>query len=828
MKTLWQDFRYALRMLAKNPGFVAVAAVILALGIGANTAIFSVTNALLLQPLRSGIPERFVSLNSKNESRGLNYEPVSPPDLLNWQAQNHVFEDMTAFQWESFVLAEGDEPESVRGARVSSTFFDFLGVNLVLGRLFGPNEEQPGRDDVAIISHGLWDRKFGSDKDLLGKTLKLSGRFCTVIGITAAEVVFPFGIELDVFLPLALTAGQLSDAERGSRFLTVWAHLKPGVSLQQARAEMDTIAARLEQEYPKANEGYGVRVVRPRDQMVEQVGPVFLLLFLGAGFVLLIACTDVAHLFLARAAARQKEVAIRTALGAGRFRVIRQLLTETTLIALIGGAAGLLVAHWLGQIIASSFPFTQKVGMDAGMLAFALILSLLTGVFFGSAPAFQLSRVNINETLKEGSTRASTGSRRKRLREAMVVSQIALSTVLLVGAGLMVKGFLELQKTNLGFETGSLLTMRIEFPESLRSAHRQSQSGRYGSPEQRRAFFQSVADRVGALPGVESVAAASGLPITSRDTRYFEIAGREYGPGERPTSQYRAVNAGYLQTLNIPVKSGRFFTEQDVEGSEAVAVINETLARRYFPNEDPIGQVLILSDAVGGQHLPVPREPRRIVGITGDVREWGPLQPYQPLFLTPYRQHPLPFLQLALRSTSDPASVTKAVRSENRSIDKEVLLMGIHTMDEVVSQYLSGRRFVASLVTGIGALALLLAAVGTYAVMAHAVVQRKQEIGIRMAVGAHSRDVLRMMVAQGSWLAGGGLVLGAAGAIGLLRLVEHLMPAEAYRILIGVSSVDTLTVAVVLTLISAVALLATYLPARRATRADPMVALRYE
>ncbi|MCZ6664527.1 MAG: ABC transporter permease, partial [Gammaproteobacteria bacterium] len=816
MKSLFQDVLYGLRMLAKSPGFTTVVVLLLALGLGANSAIFSVANELLLEPLRSAPSDRFVTLTETTGPTGAYYRLVSPPNFVDWQAQNDVFETMAAYQGQGFLLTEGEEPDRAWGARITPEFFRLVGAHPVLGRSFLPAEQRPGNENVVILGDGLWERQFGSDPDILGKSVKLSGNFYTVVGVMPKGFTLPMGWAFDVYVPLALTAEELSDGNRASRYLLVWAFLKPGVSIEQARAEMNTIAKRLEQQYPETNREWGVKIVRPREQMIENMGPVFALLFFGVGIVLLIACGNAAHLFLVRAATRQKEIAIRAALGAQRARLIRQFLTESVMIALFGGAFGLLFALWGTKGIVALIPWLDELPMDATVLTFTVILSCVTGVLFGSAAAFWLSRVNLSETLKEGSTRASMGAGRKRIRQIMVVSQIALSTILLVGASLMIKSFVEIQRTNLGFDTENLLTMRLFFHE-----------GSYATPTPRRSLYRAILEQVSALPDVRSVAVSNGFPMMMQDTRYFEIVGKDHsGEGNRPAAQYRAISSGYFRTLGISVIRGRLFNESDIEGAAAVVLINETLARRYFPNEEPVGQFLSVAEPVGGLHEAAPRDPRQIVGVVEDAKYYGPFEPAQPLFYVPYRQHPLPRLQVAVRTHSDPLSLTRAVREVFRTVDKDIGVSNIWSMDQRVSNYLWRRRFITYLVSAVAALALLLAAMGTYALMAYSVAQRNHEIGIRIAVGAQLRDVVRMVVGQGLRLALSGLIVGVVGAIALLRLLQSQMPAQQFRRFIGVDSIDATTLLGALMTILAVALLATYIPARRAAKIDPMVALR--
>ncbi|HEX8144775.1 MAG TPA: ABC transporter permease [Pyrinomonadaceae bacterium] len=817
MGTLWQDVQYGFRMLMKRPGFTLVALLALALGIGANTAIFSVVNAVLLRPLPFDEPERLVMVWGSAPQLGFDLLPATAAEAVNWREQNQVFEQVAAFRSWAWNMTGSTGPEQVWGARVSASLFPALGVKPLLGRTFLPEEDRVGGAKVIVMGHGLWQRSFGSDPSIIGKAVTLNNQSYTVVGVMPPGFKFPggenmlsglqFSPKTELWEPMAFTDEEL--ANRGTHNLAVIARLRPGATIAHARSEMTSIAAHLAEQYPKYSKGIGVKLVPLHEQVVGDVRPALLILLGTVGFVLLIACANVANLLLARAASRQKEIAIRTALGASRLRVIRQLLTESVLLALVGGAAGMLLALWgidaLGALIPENIPRANEIGVDAGMLGFTLIISLLTGLVFGLAPALQASRTDINESLKEGGRGASTGLRRNRFRSLLVVSEIALALVLLIGAGLLIRSFMRLQQVSPGFEPASVVAMEIVLPAIAPS--------NYAKPEQQAAFFQQALERMQTLPGVQAAAVVSSLPLSGAfESTDIIIEGRPNPPsGQEPQANYTMISADYFRVMSIPLMKGRTVSERDTKDAPAVVVVSETLAGRYWPNEEAIGKRLTMG---------FEKTPREVVGVVGDVRQ-NSLDVETPLAVyLPYQQFPYAGMTLVVRTASDPQTMASVARREVQTIDQSLPVSNVRSMEEVVSNSVSQRRFSMTLLGLFATVALLLAAVGIYGVMAYSVAERVHEIGIRIALGAQGRDILRLIVGQGMILTLAGVALGLAGAFLLTRLMSSLI--------YGVSATDPLTFAGVSLSLSAVALLACYIPARRATRVDPMEALRYE
>jgi predicted permease len=805
--TVWKDLRYGVRTLVKSPAFTAVAVLSLALGIGANTAIFSVVNSILLRPLPYPESERLTAVwhtPPQASFPGMTKFSVSPGNYLDWKEQSRAFEQMAIYQYAGLSLGTGGDPVPVTGAAVSSDFFSVLRAQVEKGRAFSPDEEQPGREQVVVLGHGLWQRAFGADPTLIGQTVNLNSRSFTVVGVMPAGFEFP--AEAELWVPLAWDA-----AERQTRAIhdyIVVARLNPDASLAQAQAEMSTISSRLEQQYPEENKGWGAVVIPLQEDLVGDVRPALLVLFSAVGFVLLIACANVANLMLARGANRRREIALRIALGATRARIVRQLLCESVLLSVVGGLLGLLLASWGGQLLvrlsSGSLPNSDEVGMDVWALGFTLLVSLAAGVLAGVAPALQFSKGELSETLKQGTGRGGGGSVKQRTRKALVVCEVALSLILLVGAGLMIRSFWKLQDVNPGFDVSNSLSMSVLLPAT-----------RYSEPQQVLAFHDRVLEQLGALPGVVSVGSTTTLPLTGGGSRQpFTIEGRPAPPvSEQPLAQTRYVSPDYFRAIGIPLRQGRAFEERDREGSPQVVVISEAMARRFFPGQNPVGQRLTASF-----HLQ--QGAREIVGVVGDVKSTGLDDEGAATMYLPFKQAPRPWITFVARTASDPRNFIQPVSKAVYSVDKEQALTGVRTMEQVLAESLSGRRFNMTLLMTFAGLALALAAVGVYGVMNYSVMLRKRELGIRMALGARRPDVLRLVLGQGLALTLIGVGVGMAGAYVLTRLMASL--------LYGVTATDFLTFGSVSGVLILVGLLASFLPARRATKVDPMIALRGE
>jgi putative ABC transport system permease protein len=815
METLFQDLRYAFRMLLKRPGFTAVAVLALALGIGANSAIFSVVNGVVLRALPYKDPEGLMMVWSLLQAPAGSQEfPVSAADFTDWRDQNQVFEQIAAFHSQPFNITGAGEPEFLGGVRASANLFSLLGIEAKLGRTFLPEEDQPGAGHVVIISHGLWERRFGSDPNIIGQKLTLNDEPYTVVGVMPPGFQFPrkgempagyqFPRQADLYTPLAWTPNQIGN--RGREFLAVIARLKPGVTVAQASADMDGIAERLKQQYPQFNANKEVVIVPLHQQVVSKVRTALLVLLGAVGFVLLIACANVANLLLARAASRQKEIAIRTALGASRSRVIRQLLTESMLLSLTGGTLGLLLSMWgvdlLTAISPANLPRVDTISVDVRVFAFTLAVSLLTGIIFGLVPAIQASKPDVNEALKEGGRASSVGH--NRFRSVLVVSEVALSLVLLIGAGLMIRSFVHLLNSSPGLKPENVLTLDVGLPRT-----------KYTGPQQA-AFFQQVIERLKSLPGVQSAGAVYPLPLSGAEEGMgFGIAGRAaLAPGEVYSAGPRWVSPDYFNVMGISLLRGRELTERDGSDSPRVVVINEAMAARYFPDEEPIGRRVAFDQVNKAPNW------REIVGVVGDVKHLALDSDPKPEMYFPFTQFPSFFMTLVVRTSGDPLNLVAAARSEVLAVKNDQPISNVHTMEELLSNSVAQRRFNMLLLSIFAGVALLLAAVGIYGVMSYSVAQRTHELGVRMALGAQTSHVLALVVKQGMTLALAGVGIGLAAAFALTRILASL--------LYGVSATDPLTFSVIALLLASVALLACYLPARRATKVDPMIALRYE
>ena len=805
IETAWRDVRFGVRSLVHSPIFSVVTVLSLALGIGANTAIFSVVNGLLLRPLPYPEPEQIVHVwhtPPQQSFPGLDRFSVSPANYVDWKAQSSAFEQMAVYTDWGFSLSTSNDPLSLIGAVVSSDFFSVLRTNAIQGRTFTPDEEQPGRDQVVVIGHGLWQRAFGANPNIIGQTLTINSRSFTVVGIMPAGFEFPR--EAELWVPLAW-----NDNDRKIRSMhdyLVIARLKQNVSPEQAQAEMSTISSRLEQQYPEENSGWGAVVIPLRDDLVGDIRTALLVLFCAVGFVLLIACANVANLMLARGANRQREIAVRIALGAGRARLIRQLLTESVLLAVTGGVLGLLLAVWGSKMLVQlgSLPNTGDIGIDTRALGFTLLVSLGVGIIIGIVPALQFTRTNLSDTLKQGSGRTGGSSIKQHTRKALVVSEVALSLVLLIGAGLMIRSFWKLQNVDPGFDTSNALTMSIGLNLM-----------RYSEPHQRLAFVDRAIEQIRAVPGVVSVGTTTKVPLAGGgSTQPFSIEGRPAPAiAEQPMAQTRYISPDYFRAIGIPLRQGRFFSDQDRDNSVPVIIISEAMARRFWPGENPIGK------RVTPSFHPEPG-PREIVGVVGDVKTSGLDVDSSAMMYLPFKQLALPFMSFVVRTASNPENLVQPVSKAIYSIDKEQALTDVQTMDQVLMKSLSDRRFNMTLLLTFAGVALVLAAVGVYGVMNYTVTLRRRELGIRMALGARRMDVLRLVMGQGLTLTLIGVAAGLISAYGLTRLMASL--------LYGVTATDYLTFASVPAVLIAVGVAASYVPARRATKVNPTIALRSE
>jgi putative ABC transport system permease protein len=810
MGTLIQDLRYGARMLLRSPGFTVVVVLALALGIGANTAIFSVVNAVLLRPLPYDEPEQLVMIwgysRINDDTRGV----LSAPDARDLRDQSQTLEYVAPYQQSGTTLTSGDETERVYGANVPADIFPLLRTKPLLGRTFTREEDVIGGPSVIVISQGLWQRSLGSDPAVIGKEIKLGNKPYTVVGVMPADFRFPIRSERpDFWMPISSSPSFIAAKDaRGSRSLRVVARLKPGVTQAQARSELDTIARRMEAQYPDTNTGISFDPTPLHDDVVSDIKPALLVILGAVAFVLLIACANVANLLLARGAARQKEIAIRTALGAGRLRIVRQLLTESVLLSLIGGGLGLLLAMWgVDLLVAASpqdLPRVRESGLDLSVLGFTAAVSILTGILFGLAPSLKASRLDLNESLKEGSRGSTESLRRNRVRSLLVISEVALSLVLLIGAGLLIRSFVSLLGVSPGFDVPAILTVDIPLSRA-----------KYPSAEQQTAFVKQVVERTREVPGAASVAAVNLLPL-SGDSRQssFNVEGRPpIPPGQEPDAEVSAITPDYFQTMGIPLRKGRDFTERDAKDAPRVVVISEAFARRHFPGEEPLGRRLVFDDD---------EPPYEIVGVVGDVRHEGLAREAYPECYFSFFQAPERQVNLIVRAASStkPESLRAAVRHAIRQLDGEQLIWDSKTMEQLLAESVSRRRFNMLLLGIFAALALVLAAVGIYGVMSYSVTQRTHEIGIRIALGAQTRDVLRLVVRQGMMLTLIGVALGLTAAFAVTRVMASL--------LYGVTPTDALTYGAVAVLLVAVALLACLIPARRAMKVDPMEALRYE
>ncbi len=810
MAQLDQDLRYGLRVLRKSPGFTAAAVVLLALGIGANTAIFSVVDAVLLRPLPFPDAARLVKVAHVPPPRsfpGMTMFAVSPANYLDWRRQSRSFESMAAYAPASFTLTGVDQPEPVSGSAVSADFFAVLRARPAAGRFFLPEEDQPGRGNVVVLSHSFWQSHFAANPRVVGRKLTLDGQGYTVVGVLAArfELAGWNPTEGQLWTPLAWN--DKLRALRGIHDYNVVARLNRGVSARQAQAEMDTISSRLARQYPADDAGWGAVVLPLHGYLVDNVRPALLVLLGAVVLVLLIACANVANLVLARTLGRRKEIAIRAALGASRARVLRQVLAESLLVALAGGALGLVLAHFGVRLIVSflaDLPRATEIALDGPVLAFTLVVSLLTGIAAGLAPALPMTRPDLAAALKQGLGRTDADSGGGRARGLLVVAEVALSLVLLIGAGLMIRSLVALRAVAPGLDPRHVVTMTVGLS-----------STKYPQPAQRQRFFDRLLRGVRSLPGVESAAVIDALPVSGGgSTQPIAIAGRPAAiVAEQPEVAVRRISPGYLRTLRIPLLRGRDFAEADAADQPAVVLVSAAMARRFWPHEDPIGKRLTLSF--------VPQTSRLVVGVVGDVKQRG-LEVTEPVatLYQPAAQAPAAWLSLAVRTVPPPLGSVAAIERAVHEIDPGQPVQDVATMEDLLARSLAQRRFNMLLLAAFAGLALLLAAAGIYSVLAYSVRRRVREIGIRMALGAQLRDVLRLVLVEGMKPALAGMALGLAAAAALDRVVASL--------LYGVSPTDPATFAAVSILLGGVALVACFIPAYRATRVEPMAPLREE
>ena len=808
MHQLLQDLRYAIRTQLKRPAFTLIAIVTLALGIGGSTAMFTVVDAALLRGLPYKSPDQLYHLFETTPQNDYAQREFSYPDYQDYQ-QNQVTDGIAAYTGGNAVMIGRGEAERIFAPSASANFFSVLGVEPLIGRTFQPGEDKPGTPRVTILTYGYWQRRFGGDAGILGQTLTLNGEPHVVVGVLPPSFKFAFRPN-DLWLPYQPTNNQLT--RRYMHGTNLIARLKSGVTADQAQKELNVIASRIEQDHKESHARTAMKVVPLQEQVIGQVRPVLLVLLGAVGFVLLIVCANVASLLLTRSLARQKEVAIRFAVGASRWRVVRQLLTESVLLSLVGGAAGLLVARWgvsalvgaLPQAQLAALPFLTSLSIDKSILAFSFGLSVITGMFFGLAPALQSSRVDLNDVLKEGGRSTAVGAGH-RLRNALVVTEIALAVVLLVGAGLMMKSLFRLLQANVGFNTENLLTMTVALPAS-----------KYADDNPRIAYFDQLIERVRALPGVSGAGMVNILPLQSGNTTRFNVEGDPIPPpGHETECNIRTVNETYFQTLGVPLVTGRMFDQRD-KGNDTtqVVIMGKSLANKVFGSRDPVGRRLVYA---GVQAPPI-----EVIGVVGDVNINGLDQVSRGVLYYPFRQNTGLGTNLVIRTNGDPTAIVGAVRNEIRATESDAAIFNVNPMDQLLNNSPAAfmRRFPALLIGIFAGIALLLASIGIYGVVSYSVSQQTHHIGVRIALGARPFDILKMVLRQGMVLAVAGIGLGVVAALGLTRLLRSL--------LFEVQTTDTGTFGIVIAALFVVTLLATYLPARRATKVEPLVALRYE
>jgi putative ABC transport system permease protein len=812
MDSLIKDIRYGIRGLLKRPGFTVIAVITLALGIGANTAIFSLVNAVLLRPLPYNNADRLVMVWEDASYAGFPKNTPAPANFVDWRSQNQSFEGMAAITTRSFNLTGEGEPEKLEANTATANFFSLLGVQPMLGRGFVPEDDNPPGGKVAVVSYELWQRVLGGEASIIGKNISLNGEKYTVIGVTPPGFQF-LDQEVNLWVPAGFDAEQLSN--RGGHYLWVFARLKPGVTVAQAQAEIHGITQRIAHDHPDSAGRLGSNVVPLRDELAGDVRRPLIILLGAVGFVLLIACANIASLLLSRTAGRRREIALRAALGAGRARIVRQLLTESLVLAGAGGVLGMFCAFlsfaFLRQLIPEGMALATRLSLDWQMLSFTLVISLVTGIFFGLMPALQASRLNLNEALKQGATRGGIGPGSTRLRNVLVASEVALALVLLIGASLLLKTFFSLRNQYSTLAGGNVLTLRTQLPRT-----------KYDDVAKRSNFYSQVLDRVQTLPGVISAGYTTTIPLIWKGgTSGFWPEGQSYAQARASglsfDSNHRQISAGYLKTMGIPIMRGRSFAEADNEQAQPVAIVNETMARQYWPGQEVLGKRF--KDGDPDENVPW----ITIVGVAADVHQMGPDVPVKAEMYFPYRQEIIHFYaprDLVIRTSVDPLSIVGAVRREIKAVDADQPVSNVRTLDDVLSKEIAPRRIAMTLLMTFAGLAMVLASIGIYGVLSYFVTQSIPEIGVRVALGARRIDVLRLVIWRGMRLALAGLVVGLAAAFLMTRLMTSL--------LFGVSATDAMSFVGVSVLLMVVALLACYVPARRATKVDPLVALRYE
>ena len=804
------DLRFAVRSLLKRPGFTLVVIITLALGIGANTAIFSVVNAVLLSPLPYKEPERLVAVWAKSTNRNLTNQPVSYLNYTDWKEQTQAFEQLAAIRAESLNLTGQGEPERINGVRITVNILSTLGVTPELGRDFLPEEGQPEKASAALVSYGLWQRRFGGDPKLIGQTLTLDAKPYTVIGILPPWLKYP-GLMMpqtgaDIWIPYLVSPSQ---NQRGFANLRLVGKLKPGVTLTAAQTDVDLVARRLEQQYPQDNTNLGIGVVPLQEQLVGNARLALLILLGAVGLVLLIACVNVANLMLARAAGRSAETALRAALGASRWRLIRQLLTECILLSLLGGAVGILLAYagidWVKSLNIASLPRLDEININLKVLAFTLAASAVTGLIFGLLPSLQFSVIELNESLKEGRKGAGGGGHHRRWLRGLVVVEIALALVLLVGAGLLLRSFQRVTEADPGFNPRNVLTLNVPLPQA-----------NYPDQQRQLQFYETALPKLGALPGVESASGVFRVPLIGLATSTFSIEGKPVPVGNKPNNVYRTVSPNYFRTMGIALRQGREFTDRDKADAPDTVIINEELARRFFPGENPIGKRV----QIGAENSRF----REIVGVVENVHLTSLDGPVDPAIYVPMAQNTWPqalrISTFAIRTSVEPRTLLAAIRNQLHSIDSSLPVTQVQTMEEIVSGSLAQRRFNLTLLMIFAAVAGVLAIVGVYGVMSYNVTQQTHELGIRMALGAQQSEILKMVVGDGAKLAMAGVAIGLAGSLALTRLMAGL--------LFGVSATDPLTFVAIALALTAVCILAALIPARKAAKVNPIIALRGE